>query len=442
MNQTDDLKRLRLQEEKQYINADFIEGLARQLIHELVEWSNDEIFAPLGGELTFDITLGLPNAGVRLSRDRPFHPHMEFRSSLISDMYADAFSFPIICRRLVQETDTLRHFHASDERFRNSRLRFDSALPQLHESNVAKSFQPICEAFVKRNVEARADDRQLQPDDVLCRFIMFELMLVWTFFHELGHVVQGHQYMRSEGPSLVRDSGYLEMEDPLPVPGDEASAGMAATAAGGREPDLAGQARELMADAEATDQTLKYLVLRGRLNFNVWYLLLCSTGCMFQRFYTGYPGSLELSHARHPHPAIRDEASQLLGLNWVADYLVASKNVRAREEAALPLAYLSVRASLVTGLFRSHRMEKRESEDGLPAYMRLIRESAEQQKSYLRALLPELERQLPIALEYHLIDMHLLEYWFDFVKASASRSDGDNPAGGAEAQLCNASADS
>lgn len=441
MNQTDELKLLRLQDEKRYINADFIEGLARQLIDELVEWSNDEIFAPLGGELTFDITLGPPNAGVRLSRDRPFNPHMEFRSSLISDIYADAFSFPIVCRRMVQETDTIKNFHESDERFRNSRVRFDSALPKLHESNVAERFRPVCESFVKRNLEVRSDYRQLQPDDVRCRFIMFELMLVWTFFHELGHIVQGHHRMRSEGPSLVSEIGYFEMESPAPALGDEASAGTAGFASKS-EPDIAAQARELMADAEATDQTLKYLALRGRLNFNVWYLLLSSTGCMFQRFYTGYPDSLELSRASHPHPAIRDEASQLLSLNWVADYLVASKNIRDREEAALQLAYLSVRASLVTGLFRSHRMEKRESEDGLPSYMRLIREGAEQQKSYLRALLPELERQLPVAVEYHLIKMHSLGYWFDLVKASVSQSYGDNAAGGAGAQPSNASADS
>ena len=432
MNQTDALKRLRLQEEKQHINADFIEGLARQLIDELVGWSNHEIFAPLGGELTFDITLGAPNAGVRLHRDRPFHPHMEFRSSLISDIYADAFSFPIVCRRLVQETDTLKHFHESDERFRNSRLRFDSALPSLHKANVAKIFRAVCAAFVEGNLAARSDDRQLQPDDVRCRFIMFELMLVWTFFHELGHVVQGHHHMRSEGPSLVSDSGYLEMEDPAPVQVNEARAVTAATAHK-PEPDLAAQARELMADAEATDQTLKYLALRGRLNFNVWYLLLCSTGCMFQRFYTGYPDSLELSRSRHPHPAIRDEACQLLGLNWVADYLIASKNISAREEAALPLAYLSVRASLVTGLFRSHRIEKRESEDKLPSYMRLISKDVEQHKSYLRTLMPQLERQVPIALRCHLIDTHSLRYWFGLVKGSADWRDVDNATRGTEA---------
>lgn len=426
MNITDNRKLFRLQEEKKFINASFIEGLARKLIDELVQWANDEIFAPLGGELTFDITQGPSNAGVRVCRDRPFHPHMEFRALLISDIYADAFSFPIICRRLAEETQTLTHFHET-ELFRNCQVRFQDALPQLYQSNVAEILRDVCEILIDQNLKIRTDDRQLRADDVRCRFIMFELMLVWTFFHELGHIVQGHQYMDSEGRSLMGNGCYLEMDDEalkrIERPGEDK---IASEAIGNPTPDLAAQALELMADAEATDQTLKYLVTRRRLNFNVWYLLLCSTGCLFQRFYTGYPDNLELSHARHPHPAIRDESSQLLGLNWVADYLFASKNVQTRDEAKLPLTYLSVRASIVTGLFRSHRIEKREDADRLPSYMDLLRKSTEQRRIYIQALLPEIERQLPVALEHHLIDLHSIEYWFKLMQASINPTVGSH----------------
>ncbi|GDY36306.1 hypothetical protein [Acidovorax sp. NB1] len=418
MNQTDDLKILRLQEEKKYINKDFVEGLASQLIDELVDWANDEIFASRGGELTFKITLGKPNAGIAIDPNDPLHPRMEFRLSLISDIYADAFSYPIVCRRLNEETDTLVHFNET-ERFRDCRVRFTSPLPELHESNVANLFRPVCETFVTLNLEARDRELQLQPDDVRCRFIMFELMLVWTFFHELGHAVQGHYRMRSKGASLVSELGFLEMEDSTSVlPDRNGSGSSSATQGKAVEPDLAAQARELMADADAMDQTLKYLVRSGRLNFNVCYLLLCSVGCMFQRFYNSYPANLQLSHARHPHPAIRDEASQLLSINWIADYLVASKNAQSREEVSTPLAYLSVRASLMTGLFRAHRIEKRESPEYLPSYMSLLLDGGDQQRGYIEALLPEIERQLPMICEYHLIEMHSLEYWFGFIKAN------------------------
>ncbi|MDP1870816.1 MAG: hypothetical protein Q8K61_04225 [Gallionella sp.] len=430
MNQTDDLKLLRLQEEKKYINTDFIEELARQQISELVHWANKEIFVPIGGELTFDITLGPPNAGVIIRSDRPVHPRMEFRLSLISEIYADAFTFPIVCRRIGLETNTLQNFNET-EQFRDCHVRFNSPLPELNESSVAELFRPICETFVTLNLERRSgDDRQLQAGDVRCRFIMFELMLVWTFFHELGHIVQGHYRMHTKSPSLIGDCVFFELDDTIPTHDDHSGMDMVSAAMDRAvAPDLAAQARELMADAEATDQTLKYLVMRGRLNFSVWYLLLCSTGCMFQRFYKGYQESLELSHARHPHPAIRDTASNLLGINWLADYLVASKNVQNRVDAAMPLAYLSARASLMTGLFRAYRVEKRDSPDHLPSYMALILDSEEQQRSYIKALLPEIERQLPMVLEYHLIDMHSLEYWFEFMKAAANATEQGDSAG-------------
>lgn len=420
MNNTDDLKCLRLQEEKRFINSDFIEELARTLIGQLVKWANKEIFAPRGGELTFDITLGPPNAGVTVRSDRPFHPRMEFRSSLISDIYADAFTLPVISRRISQETEALKAFNEK-EQFLDCRVRFNNPVPDLHDSDVSDLFRPFCQAYIEVIEKDSGTNQRLQAVDVRCRFIMFELMLVWTFFHELGHVVQGHHRMHLKSPSVIGDCGFFELNETSPTHSAHLEMTMA-SAAEGRPvvPDLPAQARELMADADATDQTLKYLVICHRLNFNVWYLLLCSTGSMFQRFYTGYPDNLELSHARHPHPVIRDEVNLILGNNWVADFLVASKNIRNRDEVAMELAYLNVRASLITGLFRSHRIEKRDSPDRLPSYMELIKNNSDQQRSYIKALLPEIERQLPIILEYHLIELNPLKYWFSYVEAFAA----------------------
>lgn len=420
MNNTDDLKRLRLQEEKKFINTDLTEELARTLISDLVKWANKEIFAPLDGELTFDITLGPPNAGVAVRSDRPFHPRMEFRSSLISDIYADAFTFPVISRRISQETEALAAVNET-EQFLGCRVRFNTPIPDLHDSDVSDLFRPFCQAYIEAVEKDSSNNQRLQAGEVRCRFIMFELMLVWTFFHELGHVAQGHHRMHLSSPSVIGDCGFFELDE-TSIPNPAHLKMTMASAAELRQvvPNLPAQSRELMADADATDQTLKYLVMCRRLNFNVWYLLLCSTGCMFQRFYNGYPDNLELSHARHPHPAIRDEVSQLLGSNWVADFLVASKNIQNRDEAAMELAYLNIRASLMTGLFRSHRIEKRDNPDRLPSYMQLIKNSTDQQRSYIKALLPEIERQLPMALEYHLIKLNSLNYWFSYVKAFAT----------------------
>ncbi|PVX35015.1 hypothetical protein [Janthinobacterium sp. 78] len=423
MNEIDDLKQLRLQEEKRFINNEFIEALAKQLIDGLVKWSNEEIFEPRGGELSFEMTLGPPNAGVSISPSRPLFPRMEFRTSLISDIYADAFSFPIVCRRIGMETDTLKHFNKTEE-FLDCRVRFTDPLPQLYEPNVTELFRPACSAFIELLGGPSDDDRQLQPNDVRCRFIMFELMLVWTFFHELGHVAQGHYLMHSGGNSKVRDDSFFEIDDAV---GDlKNSANMNSASQDATKvvpPDLPAQARELMADAEAMDLTLKYLIKDRGLNFNVWYLLVCSIGCMFQRFYSSYPDNLDISPGRHPHPLIRDESSLLLGNNWVADFLLASKNIKNRDEANIPLTYLSVRASLMTGLFRAHRIERHENPEVLPSYMGLLRDGGEQRRAYFSVIVPEIERQLPIAVSQHLIKQNSLEYWFQFFKASANRED-------------------
>ena len=362
------------------------------------------------------MTLGSPNAGVSVHPSRPLHPRMEFRTSLISDIYADAFTFPIICRRLAMETDTLSNFN-SMEVFLDCGVRFTSPLPHFYAENVSGLFRPICETFVEQ-ISKQKDERKPNPDEVRCRFIMFELMLVWTFFHELGHVVQGHHRLRSVGTSSIHNDAFWEMDEAA-VQSDTANMSSGSQDANKPPPDLPAQARELLADAEATDLTLKYLVMQGRLNFNVWYLFLCSIGCMFQRFYANYPDNLDLSPARHPHPLIRDEVSQALGNNWVADYLVASNNIKSRIEADKPLTYLNARASLMTGLFRAHRMENRKGSDRLPSYMELsFRDGGEQRRAYLKALLPEIEWQLPIILKDHLIELHSLEYWYRCLKTS------------------------
>lgn len=415
MNEIDRLKELRLEEEKTHINDEFVEELAQQLIDKLVEWSNNTIFEPHGGKLSFAMTLGKPNAGVSVHPSRPFHPQMEFRTSLISDLYADAFTFPLVCRRIETETETLSAVHQM-EMFQHCRVRFSESVPPLNASNVTALFRPACETLVGLLQGQGVDGPPLRPDDVRCRFIMFELMLVWTFFHELGHVVQRHYLLRSQGIANVHDESLWELEEEP----TSANTMMASQNPGGPAPtDLSAQARELLADADATDLTLKYLVMQGRLNFGVWYLLLCSMGCMFQRFYSGYQDNLSLTPGRHPHPLVRDEAAQLLGNNWVTDYLVASKNIKSREEARIPLAYLSSRACLMTGLFRSHRVEKREGPEQLPSYMALSLHGGDQVRAYLKALLPEIERQMPIIVKEHLVELHSLEYWLQQIRAFA-----------------------
>lgn len=410
----DELKRLRLEQERQYIDQDFVERLAVSLLTSLVTNANVEIYGPLDGEISLSLEDGPPNAGVAVSAAAPFKPRIVFRRSLIWDIYADALVFPLVCRQVAQDTDVLKHLH-EDERFRACLARFDDAVPVLGESDVCEIFRPACKAFIHALEISRQDEKSPLPHEVRCRFVLFELMLTWTFFHELGHAIQRHYLMHDQSTVVGAEWVHFEMEEP---PAEEVAADAVASSVPSTAPDLASQARELMADAEATSLTLNYLGLQGRINTSTNYLLTCAIGCLLQRMYLNYPESIEISPARHPHPVVRDESTQLLSGHWTTDLLMVGKQCSTREEAVMSLAYLNIRALLMTGIFRSHRIENLDGSRGLPSYMQLQRDGKQGLIAYFQALMPHLERQVPKAVENHLAKVNWLEYWFERVKYS------------------------
>jgi hypothetical protein len=280
VNEIDPVKQLKLQEELRYIETEEVERWSRLVLDDLVGWSNHHIFSPRGGALTLDIPLGPPNAGVKYISLEPLRPEVMIRSSMVTDIYRDAFSFPLICRRFVTDTENLQYLHQNPA-FSEQTFLFSAGVPTLDINSVLTPLRPYCTAMIKAH-QAKIENR-LESNDLHCRFVMFELMLVWTFFHELGHVVQQHYFLHSPSNSAdrvdlfsefdeeIRDREMVEREGPEPSMSD-----------------LRGQARELMADAEALDLALKYLLASGRLNFAMVYLLLCSISCMYQRFFANY----------------------------------------------------------------------------------------------------------------------------------------------------------
>lgn len=412
MSRFDELKKLRLEQERQYINQDFVEGLAFSLLTSLVARANLEIYGPRGGELSLSLEYGPPNAGVAVSAAAPFKPRIAFRRPLIWDIYADALVFPLVCRRIAQDTDVLKQLH-EDEHFRVCRTRFDDAVPVLGESDVCEIFRPACEALIRDIEASRQDEKPPLPHEVRCRFVLFELMLAWTFFHELGHAIQGHYLMHDQSTAVGTEWVHLEMDEP---PAEEVAAAAVESSVLSKRPDLASQARELMADAEATSLTLNYLGFQGRMKASTSYLLTCAIGCLLQRFYLNYPESLEISPERHPHPVVRDESTQLLSGHWTTDLLIVRKQCSTREEAVVSLSYLNVRALLMTGVFRSHRIEKLDDSGKLPSYMQLMRDGKQGLIAYFQALMPHLEHQVPKAVANHLVEVNWLEYWFERVK--------------------------
>lgn len=323
MNEVDEVKQLRLQEELRYVDVEQVERWSRVVLDRLVRWSNQEIFSALGGEVSIELPLGPPNAGVSYVSYEPLRMKMMIRMSMVTDIYRDAFTFPLISRRVVSQTDSLAQLH-SNQLFNGKPFLFSTGVPEVDVSSVYHALRPYCEAMVKVNQEQ--NDSILESNDLHCRFVMFELMLVWTFFHELGHVVQKHFRLRADPQRSDGVDTFLEFDeqghgkDLADHENDQSALS-----------DLKGQARELMADAEAADLTIKYLVASRRLNFSVVYLLLCSISCMFQRFYMNYSDELSLTRHSHPHPAVRDNVFQHFVTHVICDLLAAAKQTPTRD---------------------------------------------------------------------------------------------------------------
>lgn len=407
MSEIDELKKMRLEQELNSIDKDFVEELADRLLKSLVNWANAEIFKPKNGELTLKISLGAPNAYVTVKPKSPLNPHIEFTAAFIWNMYIDALFFPLICRDVAEKTDALAQLHA-DETFEKCLSRFDDGTPNIQEIDVCELFRFDCEEFSRKIQAQRKNPREPLPHEVRCRFVLFELMLAWTFFHELGHAIQGHYRMQARPASIEETWIHAEMDAPV-------LGGPAATVEVSEpiptEADLAAQARELMADADASNQTLKYLSRHKRITPSIIYLLTCATGCLLQRFYMTYPETLEISDSRHPHPVVRDESAQLLLSYPAKEFPELINHFESIDVALQELSYINVRALTMTGLYRYHRIEKTVDGRTIPSYMKIMRDEQAQLATYLRALIPEVERQLVLVRDYHLMGSAALDSW-------------------------------
>lgn len=404
MNRIDQLKKLRLDEESHAIDADFVYECAKPILDALVIWSNQNVFSKIGGELTLELLWGAPNAGVNYKSFTPLMPVIVIYRSLLTEIYMDARIFPIVSRLLVDGTDMLAF--QEEEPWKGLPFVFSTGVPTLLAGHVNDGLSAVCEEFV--STYETDSEGMFDSSDARCRFIMFELMLVWTFFHELGHVLQQHYRLRVSSDSTDKVDVFLEIPDSV-----ASTECMADTAAASGTADLAAQARELMADAEAIDLTLNYLRTSERLCFPVVYLLYCSISCMYQRFYRHYAESLHVTDHRHPHPAVRQEVSEAFLTLSIYRSLTSMEQSADREHTKLVVGYHTGRSTVFTGLFRSFRIEERTSESGLPSYMRLLVKDEHQADlhSYLERLAPFVEAQIAKVRGWHLMPENRMEEW-------------------------------
>jgi hypothetical protein len=366
-------------EENKFMDVFWIKDVAETIVADLVKWSNDEIYFRLGGGLECVLPLSEEvNARAFVDPDDPYNPRIEIYMGMVREIYRDSFVFPVVADKIASSPDYTDYLK---ERFLNTASFFDGGVPSIPDSQHTDIYKSIKDKIRKEGVHPGIPENALA-----CRFLMFEVMLTWVFFHELSHLVQRHYLLRS-GPDTAEA---LEAE----------SYEMTKVECVGEE-CVRFQAREVLADVEGGELTVRYLLRKKMFHFSSIYLLLCAQYCMFNRFYKDYESNLDFVNARHPHPVVRNELTSQFVTEYVVFCLVNMQGAVSRDEIVRAIAYLDVKSSLLSGIYWGNRYEKM---DGLlPSFMKLsIGEHAEQRNEYCTVLRGAMLEQLDVIKENHM----------------------------------------
>ncbi|WP_405424606.1 hypothetical protein [Pantoea stewartii] len=172
---------------------------------------------------------------------------------------------------------------------------------------------------------------------VTVRFMMFELMLIWVFFHEVSHHFQGHKILR-EYVSGITES----------------------------EKNKQQQAREILADLQAMDLTLAYLKRQSEtIHTDTAYLLHCGLNLLFytlhhrnKQLYSDQLGIL----LDHPHPVLRAQFVRCAFITIMANHHDDPTTDSAAYEF-LGLAVMSIKALHCANIYWCMLQDKNEDDD-------------------------------------------------------------------------------
>ena len=338
--------------ENKCIDFNLIDGFSQLVVNELCDWANSEIYEPLGGKLIVETPLiDSVNAGACVDSNNPLHPKIKIFMGMIREIYRDSLTFPVYSERLANETSTFSN--ESWDAFKNASFKFNSGVPILIPDEVSDIGRPYISVWIEEIAEKNQGKDSVRLNawvkSIAVRFQMFELMIAWTFFHELSHLIQRH-YKLKDG--IIHKVSFYEIEK---------SSGKA---------DIDSQAREILADIEGLDLTLKYMERSNMKSTKSLYLLLCAIGCMFNRFYAkSYEINLGSSVTTHPHPVLREEYIHRFihqRAQTITPY-VWERNIR--DSLLLGYGYLTTRSSLAVGLYWANKYNSFDGED-YPDYMR------------------------------------------------------------------------
>jgi hypothetical protein len=373
------------QSDYSYINHELVERAAESVISRLASWANASVFGPHQGKLEYQFPLlGAPNACISGDQARPWHRTILISLEMLLRMYRDAFVYPIAAKRIESESDVISAINATFDDAGIGNVAFSTGIPVLPCESLVGPISQYASAFAEA-VESQGDSR-ITRNDVNFRFLIFELMLTWTFFHELSHHLQQH-YLLDGSEHSIQDGAIIQ---------EEISQGDAV------DHSLHRQAREILADAEGLNLTISLLKQSGRFQFPAMYALLCSVGCMFQCFFEGYSSTSLRAIGSHPHPVIRDEFIGRCWIKLISSCLVLDQVLLSESGAAAQLAYMSVRASTITALIRSQRASE-QFDTPLPSYMHLQSEhNQEEFDSCVSEIKSAIDREAFVIKSLHL----------------------------------------
>ncbi|WP_028867095.1 hypothetical protein [Psychromonas arctica] len=374
------------QKEDDCITLDLIDTLSGQILDKACDWSNKFIFEPLGGKLSITMPLATSvNAGAKVLLSKPLNPEIIINMGMIHEIYRDCLTFPVYTEKVHQTTDTFSN--ESWDSFKETSFKFESGIPSI----VPEDLSPITKVYADTWLRVAEDKLEKQLKDVKhevlrktvpARFHMFEMMLLWVFFHELSHLIQCHYKLKDKSTDRIV---FYEIETVSDVQ------------------DLKGQAREILADIEGLDLTLQYLNRENLNTPNSFYLLLCSITCMFNRFYTGkYETNLNAVKGSHPHPVIRNEYLHLFFCKKMGIETPYVWKTEVRESILRGYAYLTVKSSLSASLFWSNRHEGFKGEQ-YPSYMAVqMKMKSKEGVEYRKNMGDSILSQIDTILEHHL----------------------------------------
>lgn len=371
-------KQQRIDFESQFIKFEMIDLLSKTILDELECWANENIFKPLGGNLTVQRPLNESvNACAIANPKRPVEAVIKINMGMIREIYRDSFVFPPFSEQFVKDSSNVADLNAQ---FRNLGFTFGSGLPVIPRNKRNAFYFSFEEVYVGKN-------ERFTEDATACRCMYFEVALAWVFFHELSHLVQCHYKLKNQ---LSADTDFIEFY--------ELNSSDSSSEENSRE-----QSREILADMEGIDLTLKYMIRKDIFSAGALYIFMCALGCLYNRFYNGYPEKIDIGQGSHPHPIIRHEFSVAFIANAISQKLIEMGYAKDKESVGIAIVYLSVRANLLSGIYWGWRYEDRDK-GGLTSFMKYsTTHDHESRNACCLALEVEMNNQLVTIASNHLM---------------------------------------